>query len=101
MKQRVLEYLSTIPAGKVATYGSVAAAVGHPGAARSVGNILHRNPDPSRFPCHRVVSASGQLAPNFAFGGPEGQRKKLESEGVEVTGGKVDLKWYGWQLHLS
>ena len=101
MKQRVLEYLSTIPAGKVATYGSVAAAVGHPGAARAVGNILHRNPDPHRLPCHRVVSASGRLAPNFAFGGPEGQRKKLEAEGVEVADGKVDLKRYGWQLHLS
>jgi O-6-methylguanine DNA methyltransferase len=96
MKQQVLEYISTIPAGKVVTYGQIAAAVGHPGAARAVGNILHCNPDPERYPCHRVVSASGKLAENFAFGGVEGQARKLRAEGVAVTDGKVDLKRYGW-----
>ena len=97
MKQRVLEYVSGVPAGKVVTYGAVAAAVGRPGAARAVGNILHRNPDPGHYPCHRVVAASGELAEHFAFGGAEGQRQKLEAEGVAVTDGKVDLKQYSWR----
>lgn len=96
MKQRVYDFLATVPKGRVITYGRLAAAVGHPGAARAVGNILHRNPDPERYPCHRVVSASGKLAENFAFGGAEGQTRKLRAEGVAVTDGKVDLKRYGW-----
>ena len=96
MRQQVLEYISTIPAGKVVTYGQIAAAVGHPGASRAVGNILHRNPDPERYPCHRVVSASGKLAKNFAFGGAEGQARKLCAEGVEVVQGRVDPEICGW-----
>ena len=31
---------------------------------------------------------------NFAFGGIEGQKKKLEDDGVEVAGYNVDLKKY-------
>lgn len=90
----VLSFLATVPAGRVTTYGRIAEAVGHPGAARAVGNILHRNPDPARFPCHRVVDARGRLSQNFAFGGPAGQQNLLEQEGVRVCGGAVDLREY-------
>jgi alkylated DNA nucleotide flippase Atl1 len=37
--RRVLHTLRRIPAGRVATYGDVAAACGRPRAARAVGNI--------------------------------------------------------------
>ncbi len=33
-----------IPAGRVTTYGALAAACGKPGAARAVGQIMRRNP---------------------------------------------------------
>ena len=56
---------------------------------------MHKNPDPQHIPCHRVVNSKGELAPGFAFGGEEEQRKRLEKEGVEVKDGKVDLKKYG------
>ncbi|CAN5293680.1 hypothetical protein BH10PAT2_BH10PAT2_2790 [soil metagenome] len=36
-KEEVYCLIKKIPAGKVATYGQVAALVGHPGAARAVG----------------------------------------------------------------
>lgn len=94
MKNAVLSFLATVPAGRVTTYGRIAEAVGHPGAARAVGSILHHNPDPTRYPCHRVVDARGRLPGNFAFGGPAGQQALLEQEGVPVCGGTVDLGEY-------
>ena len=72
----------SIPRGKVATYGQVAALAGNPRNARFVGFALHANPDPERIPCHRVVFRDGSLAPGFAFGGPDEQRRRLEQEGV-------------------
>ena len=46
-------------------------------------------------PCHRVVNREGRLAPEFAFGGPEEQRRLLEGEGVVVSeDGYVDMKTY-------
>lgn len=91
---KVYEAVQCIPRGRVATYGLIAERCGSPGASRAVGNALHKNPRPGVIPCHRIVSATGRLAPNFAFGGPDGQRKLLEAEGVRVQDGFVDLKRY-------
>lgn len=95
MQQQVLDYLLTIPRGKVATYGQIAAALGNPKWARAVGNILHRNPDPGKYPCYKVVNSQGKLSAHFAFGGMAGQQALLEAEGIEVKDGKVDLAIYG------
>ena len=87
-----------IPRGKVATYAQIAAMSGHLGAARAVGNALHVNPEPIVTPCHRVVNASGRLAPGFAFGGVDMQKQLLEKEGVPVRDdGTVDLYTYQWR----
>lgn len=94
-KKSVLEYLRSIPCGKVVTYSQVAEDLGNKNAARAVGNILHTNKDAVKYPCYRVVNAKGELAKNYAFGGAEGQKKLLESEGIEVKNGKVDLSKYG------
>ena len=83
-----------IPRGRVATYGQVAAMAGNGGAARAVGNALHRNPAPGLIPCHRVVNAQGRLAPRFAFGGDVEQQRLLEAEGVAVVDHHVDLEKY-------
>jgi alkylated DNA nucleotide flippase Atl1 len=69
--------------------------------ARAVGNALHKNPDPDNIPCFRVVNAKGELAGEFAFGGPGAQAKLLRAEGVEVTGGKVDIEKYGFVLDVN
>ena len=96
MKHAVYAYLKTIPAGKVATYGQVAAAVGRGNAARAVGNILHKNPNPAQIPCHRVVNRKGEVSRAYAFGGAEAQRKRLEAEGIVFEpDGTVDLAKYG------
>ena len=65
---------------------------------RAVGNALHRNPEPGVIPCHRVVNSRGELAGGFAFGGLEVQAALLESEGVEVSDGRVDLSKYGMRI---
>jgi len=95
--ETVYEYLKTVPKGTVVTYGMIARAIGHPRAARQVGNALHRNPTPVVVPCHRVVNREGRLAPAFAFGGQEAQAELLRSEGVEVLNGYVDLDKYLWR----
>lgn len=96
MKENVYAYLKTIPKGKVTTYGQIAQHLGNKHFARTVGNILHDNPDPSQYPCHRVVNSRGKVAENYAFGGASAQRKRLESEGIIFEeNGTVDLKKYG------
>lgn len=90
------EVVRRIPAGHVATYGQIAFLSGHPGAARAVGNALHRNPDPDRTPCFRVVDASGRLSGAFAFGGAGEQQRRLEKDGITVNNGRVDLDRFGW-----
>ena len=92
--ERIYDAVCTIPPGKVATYGQIAALAGNGGAARAVGNALHINPSPGVIPCHRVVNAKGRLASHFAFGGDEEQQRLLEAEGVEVVDHHVDLKTY-------
>lgn len=49
---------------------------------RIVGFALHANHN-LNVPCHRVVNKDGRLAPNFAFDGPEEQKRRLLAEGIE------------------
>lgn len=91
---RIYEAVLQIPLGRVATYGQIAVMAGNKNYARIVGNALHRNPAPGVIPCHRVVNAKGRLAPNFAFGGSDEQKKLLESENIEVKNNLVDLQKY-------
>ena len=96
--ESVYELVRQIPAGRVASYGQVARMVGRPRNARFVGFALHANPEPGVIPCHRVVFKDGSLAPGFAFGGPDEQRRMLEDEGVDfTTDGKVDMTRYCWE----
>lgn len=98
MKQKIYDFLKTIPAGKVVTYGQIAEYLGNKRLARVVGNILHNNPDQINQPCFKVVNQKGELARNFGdVGGIETQKQRLENDGVEVIGYKVDLVKYQWK----
>jgi len=57
----VWQQLKKIPYGKVASYGDVAMAIGHPHAYRAVGNANNKNPLPIIIPCHRVIGSDGKL----------------------------------------
>lgn len=94
----VYEVVRQIPAGRVASYGQVARMVGRPRNARFVGYALHVNPEPGIIPCHRVVFKDGSLAPGFAFGGEDEQRRLLEAEGVAfLDDGRVDMTRHTWE----
>lgn len=94
MKEKVYAFLQTIPKGKVVTYGQIAEYLGNIKLARAVGNILHSNPDENKYPCYRVVDRNGKLSKQFAFGGIEKQKEKLEADGIAVDHYCVDLNIY-------
>jgi len=95
---RVRQVVSTIPEGKVATYGQVALLAGLPRRARLVGRALAALPDGSEVPWHRVINAQGRISSRG--GGPyeQFQRLLLEEEGVELdASGRIDLERFGWE----
>lgn len=86
-----------IPAGKVTTYGGIAALLGLPQCSRLVGRALKQVPQALALPCHRVVNAAGRLAPGW-----EEQRRLLLDEGVCFrANGSVDMKQCRWKAAES
>lgn len=57
----VWKALLRITPGTVASYSQVAAAIGHPDAARAVGLAVGANPVALLIPCHRVIQQCGKL----------------------------------------
>lgn len=94
MKEKVYEYLTRIPQGKVVTYKQIAEYLGNPSLCRYVGTVLHNNPDPIRYPCYKVVNSRGKLADHFGDGGISVQRQRLLVDGIVVQNDRVDLKEY-------
>lgn len=74
----VRDVVRSIPKGEIRTYKEVAAAAGHPGAARAVGTIMKNNRDET-VPCHRVVRSDGNVG-GYNRGGPERKRQLLTQE---------------------
>lgn len=97
--ERAWDVVRQIPEGRVASYGQVARLMGAPRSARQVGYAMHGSPGTvGGVPCHRVVFADGSLAPGFAFGGPDEQRRMLEVEGVRfLASGRVDMAVCAWE----
>jgi methylated-DNA-protein-cysteine methyltransferase-like protein len=93
---RAVEIIRSIPKGKVATYGQIAAAAGSPLGARQVVRLLHSLSDKENLPWHRVINSQGRIA-LAAGGGLELQRVMLESEGIKVEeDGRIELAQYIW-----
>jgi methylated-DNA-[protein]-cysteine S-methyltransferase len=93
--ERVWDLTRRIPAGKVTTYSDLARKLNTTGC-RAVGAALGRNPHAPAVPCHRVIGSNGDLT-GYA-GGLPAKKRLLESEGVAVVDGRVDLKKYGYRL---
>lgn len=81
-RRQVYEYVRTIPPGEIRTYGSVAEAIGKPGASRAVGGALGHNRFPIVVPCHRVVASNGKLGGFTSRFGAELKRRMLVAEGA-------------------
>ena len=90
LAQRMLDVVTRIPTGKVATYGDVAARAGSR-SPRLAGFVLAQLSDETT-PWHRVLRANGTPAPHLA---PE-QLQRLRGEGVEVVDGRVNLNRFRW-----
>lgn len=88
-----------IPAGKVATYGDIAAMAGMPNHARMVGYALYNLVEDSPVPWQRIINTQGVCSVDKARPGRGAtQRKRLEAEGVAFkANGRVDLKIYRYQ----
>jgi methylated-DNA-protein-cysteine methyltransferase-like protein len=94
---KVYQVVRLIPAGRVTSYGAIAAYLGTKGSARMVGYAMlassKANPP---VPAHRVVNRSGLLTAKFHFGGNLMQ-ELLESEGIKVIDDQIqDFKKYYW-----
>ena len=59
--RKVWKALLRIPAGRTQSYGALARRIGHPRAARAVGQACGANPLPLIIPCHRVTAVHGAL----------------------------------------
>jgi methylated-DNA-protein-cysteine methyltransferase related protein len=84
---RVHELVRTIPVGRVATYGSIAAGLGSPRIARQVGFALASLPAGEPIPWWRVVGAGGRLTTGATTA--RTQTKLLRHEGVTIRVGRV------------
>jgi methylated-DNA-protein-cysteine methyltransferase related protein len=82
--ERVRALVAAIPAGRVATYGDIAAAASL-SSPRIVGWIMRT--DSSDLPWHRVITASGRPAKHLTTR----QLELLRAEGVLAVDGRIAL----------
>lgn len=91
---RIYLVVRQIPAGRVATYGQIAAIVGGC-TARMVGYAMAAAPED--LPWQRVINAQGKVSPRHDQWGAEAQRRRLQEEGLHLdASGKVDLAAVRW-----
>src|SRR5258708_21494070 len=97
----IRKVIASIPRGRVASYGEIAARAGLPRRARMVGRVLRESGDTVKLPWHRVLRSDGRIA--FAPGSRafREQRARLIDEGVGVKAGRIDLLRYGWQRDVD
>jgi len=93
----VYELVRRIPAGRVSTYGRIAALTSVPRGARGVGwalSALRVDAPLLPVPWWRVINAAGRISNDSS---PEQQRAMLEAEGVVFDErGLVDLARFVW-----
>ena len=86
----IRKVIRSIPRGRVATYGQVAAAAGYPLYHRQVVKVLGKSG--GALPWFRVLGAGGQIKCRGEFALE--QRTRLEMEGVRFRGKRVDMMQY-------
>ncbi|MEX0939056.1 MAG: endonuclease V [Pirellulales bacterium] len=100
LESALVALLGQVPEGKATTHGRLAAALGDRIAARWVGHwVLHHRHTPG-CPCHRVVRVDGSCAAYIA-GSSDDKLARLAAEGVQITGGRVDLERSGFEAFRS
>jgi methylated-DNA-protein-cysteine methyltransferase related protein len=87
--QDIWHVIAALPRGQVSTYGEVARAAGLPGRARMTAYALRMAPEELALPWHRVLGAGGKIVFPPGSKSFREQARRLRSEGVKVTRGKV------------
>lgn len=77
------DHLRSIPPGTTESYGTMANALGRPGAARAVGHANGMNYISIIIPCHRVIAADGNLT---GYGGGLWRKQWLLSPEHKLKG---------------
>jgi methylated-DNA-protein-cysteine methyltransferase-like protein len=85
--QQIRAVIRAIPKGKVMTYSQVAAAAGYPLYHRQVVRLLRESGH--TLPWQRVLGAGGEIRLRGAHALE--QRTRLETEGVQFRGRRVDM----------
>lgn len=86
---RVYQVARLIPAGRVTSYGAIAAYLGTKGSSRMVGYAMQASGRAlPPVPAHRVVNRQGLLTAKPHFGGNL-MAQLLENEGVKVEDNRV------------
>ncbi|MEO5923502.1 MAG: MGMT family protein [Bryobacteraceae bacterium] len=89
--------IRSIPKGRVATYGQVAAAAGYPLYHRAVARLLRMTPAPT-LPWQRVLGAGGEIKLPRDSGAE--QRLRLQREGVTFKGPRVDMAVHQYEFRV-
>lgn len=93
---KIIEIIRSIPHGKVATYGGIAAMAGNRRAARQVARILHSSSRKEGLPWHRVINREGRIS-LVRQQGYEDQKELLANEGVFFDASdKINLDDFLW-----
>lgn len=87
--ERVYSVVQQVPAGRVTTYGAIAAHLGSPRSSRMVGWAMNASHRRYEVPAHRVVNRVGLLTGAAQFDTPTLMQELLESEGITVKNNQV------------
>ena len=98
-QQQVYQVIKQIPAGRLCSYGRVAAMAGLPGRARWVGMLLSRLPEDTGLPWFRVINASGNISFPADSESYRRQLEKLVEEGSAGRGGQIFWRRCRWPDH--
>lgn len=90
-QKQVVAACRAIAWGETSSYGDLARAVGHPGAARAVGTVMRKNRMPLIVPCHRVLASGGRLGGYSSPAGLDMKRRLLTLEGCNEIACVLDF----------
>jgi methylated-DNA-protein-cysteine methyltransferase-like protein len=99
LTDKIKDVVKKIPAGRVATYGQIAAMAGNPRAARQVVRTLHTSSRKEKLPWYRVINSKGgiSLQPGAGY---EEQKTHLLSEGIEFdSNDTINFERFLWRPH--
>lgn len=90
--KEILEYLQTIPKGKITSYKFLAGKFEvHP---RKIASVMRYNKDPITYPCYKVLAESGKISGYNTNRWVEEKIEKLEADWIAIINGIVEKKYF-------